>query len=219
MVEGATIVASILLAFSIDAAWEMRQQSSRQEVALNGLRTDFIANRAALDRTREMHRQRAAFFPLFLESTPQALEKVPADSAANVFLLMYAPNTFDAILGNIDALIGAGNLGLISNHELKESLVNFKRFALDLAEEGERMWNSASDFLNFTIPMGGPWQGGVRSEAPPLTPEGLARIRSDQQAMGQARVCYHWSSLYLRDLNEISDMIDQITKLIDQELQ
>lgn len=54
-IEAIAIVASILLAFSIDRWWELRQERLEERQAIAQLTADFIANAAQLETIRSVH--------------------------------------------------------------------------------------------------------------------------------------------------------------------
>jgi hypothetical protein len=73
LLEGLTIVVSILLAFTIDAGWDRYQEGARASLALTGLRGDFEVNRASMDALLDVHRARAAAFSWFRDASPETI--------------------------------------------------------------------------------------------------------------------------------------------------
>jgi hypothetical protein len=120
-VEGAVIVASILLAFGIDAWWASRQEAQRSHTILEGLREEFVEHRTALaaDLDGEVARKRR------LERLFQAIgsntQLAPATVDTLLFDVTYAP-TFDPGSGRLQALIASGEVGLIRNPDLRDHL-------------------------------------------------------------------------------------------------
>lgn len=120
-VEGAVIVASILLAFGIDAWWASRQEAQRTHTILIGLREEFAEQRAALvaDLDRELVRKKR------LEGLFQAIasgtQLAPGTVDTLLFDVTYAP-TFDPGSGRLHALIASGEVGMIRNPELRDHL-------------------------------------------------------------------------------------------------
>ena len=97
------IVASILLAFGIDAWWAGRQESQRTHTVLVGLQEEFAEQRAALaaDLDRELVRKKRleGMFQAIASGTPLA----PGSGDTLLFDITYAP-TFDPGSGRLDAL-------------------------------------------------------------------------------------------------------------------
>ncbi len=223
LVEVGAIVVSILLAFAIDAAWDVRQQRSEEQEVLAGLQQDFLANQSQMTRVIGTHRARATSYAWFRSATPQTVRLLSPDSATSVYRLLYAPHTFDAVRGNVNALIGAGKLGLVQNRRLRERLVTFLNLTQDLVEEGAIISSGAQAVLEATIPHGGPWNSGPgtfaeASALPAITPSELASIRQDTQLMGLIGMSHQWSIVYLGELDTMSGIIDEILDLIEQDL-
>ena len=97
--EGAVIVASILLAFAIDAWWDGRQQRAAEREALAGLTVDFEANAGRLLHARS--RQPCIHG---LASVPLSGDRVPSgparDGAATRFLARSARGRVRAIVAS-----------------------------------------------------------------------------------------------------------------------
>ena len=81
--EGCVIVASILLAFWIDAWWDSRQARELETEALSALAEEVAANRAELQNVLDATDDRLARITQFLQATPDLLLAVPMDSVAN----------------------------------------------------------------------------------------------------------------------------------------
>jgi hypothetical protein len=79
VVEGCFIVASILLAFWVDALWERRQARELESEALSALADEVAANRAQLQNILEATEDRIARITQFLQATPEVLLAVPAE--------------------------------------------------------------------------------------------------------------------------------------------
>ncbi len=67
LVEGVAIVASILIAFAIDAWWDLRGQEEEAQAYLTALETELRANRQIIDRDLELLRSWIAESQNFLE--------------------------------------------------------------------------------------------------------------------------------------------------------
>jgi hypothetical protein len=77
--EGCIIVASILLAFWIDASWERRQVGELETEVLAAVEAEVAANRVELQRVLSATEERIALITRFLQATPDVLAAVPAD--------------------------------------------------------------------------------------------------------------------------------------------
>ena len=111
--EMIAIIVSILLAFSIDAAWEARSQRLREHQALSGLQADFLESREQLQGSVEFGHSRITY----LEALGAvATGRVPAPSTDSInFLLgqIIWYNNFDLVTSTLDALEGSGELSIL----------------------------------------------------------------------------------------------------------
>ena len=119
------IIVSILLAFSIDAWWDSRQDVERQSLLLAALNHDFEQNRELLKEALASNQESL--------STVQEFSKVIANSETipRNFDLLYAQSFrvqfFEPVSATYDALIGGGDFALIRSDELREALVEWRR--------------------------------------------------------------------------------------------
>lgn len=215
LVEGVTIVISILLAFSIDAGWNRYQEDARASEALAGLRGDFEVNRARMDGLLDTHRARADAYAWFQQASSDHILALSPDSATFIYRLLCMAGTFDGVRAQADALVGAGDLGLITDPSLRRNVTAFLRAADDLAEDAARVNQTGLAFLEATMAHGGPWNSGPGSDGAdsslfPITVEELRDLRSDPVVLGRARLSHHVSTVYLAEIKELSAIIDSV---------
>jgi len=127
--EGVVVVASILLAFGIDAWWDGRQAIRDEDELLVGLREEASANLALLRTyvdSLEMNRERLG---RFIMSDPVAFAESQGDSA---WLSAIRPQFRDfspkLSYGFLDGAIAAGKLELVGDVELRAALAGLRRF-------------------------------------------------------------------------------------------
>jgi len=120
--EGLAIVASILLAFGIDAWWQDRQTRFEEQQILQGLQEEFVSVHKVLTDHMALHLQRL-----------QALEKLlvlmgngPSNEAGSIvemaLLDMLAPTTSDLGNGTLDALLNSGRVEILASRTLRARL-------------------------------------------------------------------------------------------------
>lgn len=123
--EGAAIVVSILLAFGIEAWWAERQDRAEEQLILQGLQLEFAAIEEKLvehkrlllldlDALRAMLRMLAGQ----ADTTPEVLDLALED--------MLRPLTSDIANGTLHALLGSGQLEILSDRELRQNLVDWE---------------------------------------------------------------------------------------------
>jgi hypothetical protein len=125
--EGVVIVLSILLAFGVDAWWDSVQESARRSDLIAGLSADFEATQeqlgpAALDGDAIV--QRISEF-LALRGSSQLPSLDSTQFLAHALAL--PPPEVALSLGNHDAAVQSGDLGLIDDVEFFSALAEFQR--------------------------------------------------------------------------------------------
>ena len=117
-------------------------------------------------------------------------------------------------------MIGAGELALIRDSVLRARLTHFLNLSDDLGEEAARVRASADAVLKGMIPHGGPWQSppgspGGSAGLPSISAADLAAVRQDNHLMGLISLSHQFSTVYLEDLEPVSDAIAGILELLD----
>lgn len=134
-VEAATIIASILLAFAIDAWWHERQLRVEEQEILAGLHTEFVANHKVLTRTLSLN-QRG------MQSLQDFLKLVEGDQYEDTKAIVLAtltditgPYTTDLGNGTLDALLSSGRLENLTNRRLRALLTAWEGVISDVWDD------------------------------------------------------------------------------------
>lgn len=123
LAEGTIIVASILLAFWIDAWWEGRQAKAAEDVVLQTLLDDLLAKRQLLiERNRFVGAIRESAETLLRISSGKL--KSPGENAIDELIsdTWWVSNEAQWTSAPLESLVASGDLSLISNPELVQSL-------------------------------------------------------------------------------------------------
>jgi len=133
--EGTTIVASILLAFAIDAWWDNRSEQKHADLLLEGLAADFHASQAHIEQwlagNRRILAAQTAFRDRLHESELDTDITVPMDwIVAAVGAPTYSPT--DA---RLQEAISSGQIDLIDSHELRDELARWRQQIDDTRED------------------------------------------------------------------------------------
>jgi len=141
-VEAAAIVASILLAFAIDAWWDDRQAHLEEGVALSQLQVEFETNARLLNEKRQTHQVIYDAARYLLELTANE-DRPYADLArvADSVMLISEIRTFDAEVGALSSLISSGKLGILQSNELRSALAAWPALISDLSEDEMGTWS------------------------------------------------------------------------------
>ena len=121
-VEAAAIVASILLAFAIDAWWQERQIRIEEQEVLAGLQAEFVANHEVLTRHLVRHLQGIQS----LDDILLLIENGKSPDARSIVLAalyeMGSPDTTDLGNGTLNALLSSGRVEILTSRKLRTLL-------------------------------------------------------------------------------------------------
>ena len=230
--EGAAIVISILLAFSIEAWWDNYQDRSEEQGILLGLKSEFEQNLAYIE--TEISYRNAV-----IESILKIFDASGSQTSIE-------PELLDELIGDvtwwkhieysrgaIDGLLQSGGLSLIENEELQRLLASMpSRYdSTTRAEVNDRdtTVNVVIPYLNThaslsqianTMSKGRPGTG--LAATPPVYPAGEPQdhtgLLGDPEFLGTL-VQEHWNHLEARTAYEIlKAALKNGVRLIDQEL-
>ena len=230
--EGAAIVVSILLAFSIEAWWENYQDRSEEQGILLGLKSEFEQN-------------------LGLIETEISYRNAVIDSILKIFDASVArnsiqPEVLDELIGDvtwwwnikysrgaIDGLLQSGGLPIIENEELRRVLASMpSRYDFTTAAELNDQYttnNVVIPFLNThsslsqianTMATGRPGTG--IGPTPPVYPvserQNHTDLLRDQEFLG-ILVQEHWNHIEaIRAYGSLKAALENSVRLIDLEL-
>lgn len=136
LLEGMVVVASILIAFALDAWWDNRQ--FEQEVAedLIILESELTENvRLAQVQIDMMAQIVAATDALVVDLQARSESAIVDVSDTALYWSVFINPTFDPSLGGIDAWIAAGRMGGIDSPSLRQRLAGIRGLVDDTVEE------------------------------------------------------------------------------------
>ena len=122
VIEGVVIVASILLAFGIEAWWEGRQEREREREYVGALRQDFDQNLRLIDEAIADQESGVEMIVLLREQLSGSSPSVQRDSLNHHFALAFGVTTHQAVPTTYDELVSTGELGLLTNADLRTAL-------------------------------------------------------------------------------------------------
>ena len=225
--EGVVIVASILLAFGLQAWWDQTQERKAERETLEGLRTDFEWDLRNLDGILAAH-GRWESAGAHLDSLSRLRDAtVPPDSVGPYLSALLGRRTFDSQGGTLEALIASGGLGLLANPELRALLVRWQRSVRDLEEEATSFWSASERVVDRLGALGGPWSQ-MAAMGPRDYPE-LAEERNnfpsvdpthlmDRELMDLLRIKRYWSIFYRSQLMGVRSLAEEVFVLVQAEL-
>jgi len=120
--EGVAIVASILLAFGIDAWWQDRQTRFEEQQILRGLQEEFFSINKVLTDHMVLHVERVQA----LQELLSIFEDGPSEDTGPIVELaildMLSPTTSDLGNGTLVALLSSGRVEILENEVLRAKL-------------------------------------------------------------------------------------------------
>ncbi len=227
-VEGVLIVASILLAFGIEAWWVSRGEQAAEVEALQHLHDEFTATAERLAQTGERHESILRSAKRLLSMTgptpPANLDTLAVDSL--VLDLLGAP-TVEPESVTLDALIGAGRLDLLSSSELRRELASWSSAMADLAQEEQLaveqmdqrflplIWDYVPVVTIGVTALAGGYGGDVE---PSRFPRRYGELFQERRFENAVEERMNSSRRSLRDLRRVEGIVQRILQLIDREL-
>ena len=224
-VEAAAIVASILLAFAIDAWWDDRQLRIEEVEILHGLKQEFQQNRDVLVESVEFHSNMLLATKELMDACRRGSWESDTFTIDQALFYLRVPPTHDFGGGVLAALISAGRLELIANNDLRFKLAGWSVIFDEVRDD--EIWNSefVADrvvpyYLRWHVPVsrgsgevfGAKWPLPSRSIAD--DPDGLTRLLSDPEfeVLLELRYdhLYHTKGEYETALQAMKDILDQI---------
>ena len=135
MSQALAIVASILVAFAIDASWEERNEQRWQTEQLVALRDEFVANREELidvvGRDRDIADNLQQLLTVLEANAVGDVVQVDARHVASLL----AWRTSDVASGALDALLASGRLGEFEPPELRQRLAEWPSAVQNFQED------------------------------------------------------------------------------------
>lgn len=226
MIEGGVIVISILLAFGIDAMWEERKERIEEQEILTALKTEFETNLAEITTVMEAHNRARITVDEMVRATDEEIIASSQQRRSEYVMSMCNPWSFYPIIGTTDALIGAGELGILEDRRLRGALTTFMFLVEDSIEDIGYVGKDAERVWVAEIDAGGPWtdrdteintSGNVVMAPlylPKASAEDILSIRSDEQLLGLIGRCHINIGYYLAELVRLRTGAERVLELI-----
>jgi len=133
--EGAVIVASILLAFAVDAAWDDHLERRQLEGSFDQIREQLYANRMAMSEAISDSRTTTGLLEVFTTLSPDELATLPLDSLRSVVWALLHEGIYDQNGGYVEGFVADGRANLVADPELRMGLRLWASLEAELAED------------------------------------------------------------------------------------
>ncbi len=145
--EGMVIVASILIAFALDASWANYQDAKLEQRVLGELRAEFRSAETRIVKSiEELDNVISATMELGDTLGPEATP-LSLDEAAGLLRRMTSMNTLEVPSSVLDSIIATGQLRLIGDNELRAALSEWPALVADVRENHEWHRVGTDEFL------------------------------------------------------------------------
>ncbi|MDE3004115.1 MAG: hypothetical protein OXU33_14550 [Gemmatimonadota bacterium] len=189
--DGAMIVASILVAFGLEASWGVLQERQVERTLRAELAAEFVDARERIEGNAEFLKRAGEAIQDILVLMGPDPELVPADSV--VFLLMESARTYtlDMPSSVVESVVTTDQLSIIQDPNLRRALLRWPVLLDDVLENHEWI---VDQYRNQFVPTTAPWVsvrdiyamdyslGRVREIAPFRSP-GRSRFGVDVDAL------------------------------------
>jgi hypothetical protein len=123
--EAIVVVASILIAFSLDAWWNKRAQENTETAHLRAIRSDFQQNVSRLKILIEREERIAAASRGLLHVATSSAPPSAQDSISHLLGQVFNSGRFDPVMGAYEAVVNSGGLAQVRDDSLRLALADF----------------------------------------------------------------------------------------------
>ncbi|MGI9323691.1 MAG: hypothetical protein ACR2PZ_00620 [Pseudomonadales bacterium] len=211
IVEGGVIVASILFAFAVDAWWESRQEDEAAQWLIDRLYADFMEIRTDLDDVMRRHE-------VSLDAAVQLYEHdgvLPVNAETDGMLkeVFLGFTTFNPGSGAVEVFLNNEASRLVENQPLADLLIRWSAVVEDLKEEEALLAlgvdNRWRPYLASKVDFRGLFGARDRIVRDPLDADREFFVHVSDRLLIQ--------QLAVRDMQAVSDAVNQILKILEQE--
>ena len=180
LLEGAVIVVSILLAFSIDAWWSNRIEQQREREQLVSMLAEFKASLSGLDEVLtsiQGHAKNVESLIALLKAAGGEPVLVPGPLLGSAITW----RTSDVSTSTLDALMASGDLNLLRNMELRANLAGLPAILLDLTEDEIVAQNFAVSEMSIFLAREGLAEIAYANRTMASSPEGVPGLSAPSE--------------------------------------
>lgn len=146
--EVCIVVLGVVIGFQVNAWGNERAARAQEREMLRGLRAELAANVDLLDRVADEHRQTIAQARRVLAWTgPDPADVPPVVLDTLVTALITEIPAYHPAMGEVDAMLGAGHLGLVRDDSLRAMLAAWPNVLERLRETEDEMRSDVTDRL------------------------------------------------------------------------
>ncbi len=208
LAEGAAIVASILLAFWIQAWWDDNQEERQLHEILEALEEAFSGNLSLINESIEVVSANYELLNRFIQIGPEDIDNIPMGDRYRTLRAMWVPDTRNLNTGLLLKMLDAERLKSLRNAELQQGIAHWQSWVEQLnqhralIDEGEvtifRALGLRQNLWPYLVDI-------EPSNQPVLSTELLREIRDDQEVMALVVEKAHSAKLQLFFFGHLSE--------------
>jgi hypothetical protein len=225
--EATAIVASILLAFSIDAWWDSRIEDQAESWLIRRLHADFVEIMSGLVIVEDEHQKTIEAARRLLAISRQG-SVIPAsvENREAVGLVFLVSRTFNPGSGAVEAFLNNEPTKLVRNQQLADLMIRWSALVEELQEEEVQMQKGVSERWTPFLASRTDVEPYIRA-VNPLFWDGLSGnqafdetepLAADTEFRNHVLDRFKWQALAIRDLEPLKATGDEIVALLEEEL-
>ncbi len=218
LVESAAVIASILLAFGIDATWDAWRERGTEREVMSALHQEMLSNREQLEGVIRLNDEAAEHFTTFLSMSPNEIASTTGD---RWFVdALWAHYTFDPEVGALDLFLERDVSANEGARMARRAAVNWQSMLEDAGEEGQVLWTATGEALSQMaayasdqLPRNGrgPTLYTILDDYGPR----MSRLRMDEDFLTAARAKFTLQKIYRDELVFLLDQTDSLLRLLE----
>ena len=212
VLEAMAIVASILLAFAIDAWWEERQDRKMERDDLERLHAEFVWNRDRVNDNGFATRAAAASAAMSALIVAHLGQDGPLEIQNSQINVVRATPTFDAVTPVLDGLVLSGRLDNIRNPEVLLAISYWQRH-LKQVEETEI---GARQFLVTQLVPALAKRGNMEPTYNDADLNGITTVTIDNELVGLAAHRASSTARVIGTLNRLKSAAEDVVFAVEQ---
>ena len=223
--EASVIVASILLAFAIDAWWDARQEEKENAEIHQGLMEEFKTHLDFIRVALHRNEQEIQDLAWLIEQTGSEVRPLSPDTLRWALSWAVSSPTIDPAEGTIQGLISSGRLERIHNPELRAGLASWPSVVADIRENEmairELVINNLVPalsrkgvFLGSVMSPGVPWP---RTEDPEIWAKNIPTVMADAEIRNLISNRYHWAIITTMEYRGAEQTVERLLTLLREE--
>lgn len=225
LAEFLVVVLGILVALGLNGWWTDRVERAQERDLLLGLQVEFEANLALFDRTADLHRETIEQSRQLIELTGPNPGDIDLSMINNIlFPLLSEIPSFHPALGEIEAMLGAGQLGLIRNDQLRAAVAGWPGALAVLRETEDEMRSDVVQgfypYMTTRFPLVtlDSSLGFIDTPRPSRFPADYAALLSDVEFENHVENRWVMAKFILRDGEPVRKRLNDVLCLINSEL-